>query len=546
VDRERRCTGLIRVAGIACVRGQPSESSSWTVNHQSRNEPLMALAPYYDRAAIAASQVVAGFDAEIFRAALQDLSVGIAFSEEAAGSPEGRAALDLAVRLLARLYPSLCIRPTGTAAEALAMELRGLALAINPDIAVSDTATVGLSLGLDTPSWQKSIYVGCDAWVGRISLTTPLSVGASNIPYGAGVAVCLAASAIFRTLLDSSAAQPEAAELSCLDGVIPIQIDAPPEGGWPVAARTVLVGAGAIGQAVTWALARSPLRGTVHIVDDESIDPSNLQRYVLSTIADVGKPKASFAAEYLDREQKDIDGQLRAAPIDQDWVTALRQAGHCWDSALAAVDTAAARRAIQATLPRWAANAWTQPGDLGVSDHNFNQGACIACLYLPTGTSPNEDQIIAAALGVPEHVNLVRNLLYLHQPPPADLLELIASRLAVNKEQLVDFQTRSIRDLYVKGVCGGDVLPLRSGPVGVDVHVPLAHQSALAGILLAARLTRRAAGVELPGTEVTRLDVRADPPAQPTQRAGKDPRGLCLCQDPDYVAAYLSCRAPRP
>jgi hypothetical protein len=504
----------------------------------------MALASYYDRAAIAASQVIAGFDAEVFRTASQDLSVGIAFSDKAAASPEGRAGLDLAVRLLARLYPSLCIRATGTGTEALAAELSGLALAINPDIALSESATVGISLGLDSPSWEQSVYVGCDAWVGRISLATALSVGASNSPYGAGAAVCLAASAIFRILLDSSASQPEAAELSCLDGTNLIQIDGPSKNGWPIPARTVLVGAGAIGQAATWALSRSPLQGTVHIVDHEPIDLSNLQRYLLGTPADVGALKASFAAEYLDRHQKGMGGQLRAVPVNHDWVQALAEIGHHWDIALAAVDSASIRRAIQAALPLWTANAWTQPGDLGVSDHDFIAGACIACLYLPTGATRNEDEIIATALGIPEQVNMVRALLYLGQPPPPELLQLIASRLAVDEDLLVDFSTRGIRDLYVQGICGGAVLPLRSGPVGVDVHVPLAHQSALAGILLAARLTRRAAGVELAGTEITRLDIRTDPPARPTQLASKDPRGLCLCQDSDYVAAY-SYRAPR-
>lgn len=40
---------------------------------------------------------------------------------------------------------------------------------------------------------------------------------------------------------------------------------------------------------------------------------------------------------------------------------------------------------------------------------------------------------------------------------------------------------------YIEGLCGGAVLPLqRTGRPRQDVHVPIAHQSALAGVLLAA------------------------------------------------------------
>jgi hypothetical protein len=499
----------------------------------------MALATYYERVAIAAAQAVAGFDADVFRAAVQDTSIGIAFGEQATRSPEGRAALDLSVRLVARLYPTLSIRATGPDAEQLAARLQALALAINPGIDITDEASVGITVGADGPTWDQTIYTGCDAWTGRISLTTAVPVGDSYVPFGAGAAACLAASAVFRILLDRSAPDPADATLSCLDGADPHLLDSPPPDGWVVPERTVLVGAGAIGQAATWALARSPLQGTIHVVDHETVEESNLQRYVLSTPKEIGKPKASFAASYLDAGPgRPSEFRLTTVPIDQEWVTALADTGHDWDAALAAVDSASARRAVQAALPLWTANAWTQPGDLGVSDHNFITGACIACLYLPTGTTRNEDEIVAAALGVPELVVLIRTLLHTGEPPPLDLLQLIATRLNVDVTRLTAFQTRGIRDLYVVGICGGAVLPLQSGPVNVNVHVPLAHQSALAGVLLAARLVRRSAGIALTTTEVTRLDIRQDPPARPTQLAAKDPRGICICQDHDYVITY--------
>jgi hypothetical protein len=500
----------------------------------------MALAGYYDKAAIAAAQVVAGFDADTFRGALEGTSVGLSFGQEAAGSGEGRAALDLAIRLLARLYPTLSLRPRGAVAETLAVELGALAQAINPRLDVADNAPIGIAVGADAPGWPAvTVFVGSDAWTGRVSLTSPLSVGPSQVSFGAGAASCLAASAVFRLLLDPTAPRPGTAELSCLDGVAPVALEPPPTQGWPLPNRTVLVGAGAIGQAATWALARSPLRGTIVVVDNESIDNGNLQRYVLATPTDLVQPKATYAAGNINNTRtSDHPGRLVAEPSDTDWVEALSAFGHNWDAALVAVDSAHARRAVQAALPIWACNAWTQPGDLGVSDHNFLNGACISCLYLPTGPGLNEDELVAAALGVPDLVTDVRTLLHSAAPPAPAFLAAIGARLGVNDGVLAPFGSRSIRDLYVEGICGGTVLPLRSGAVHADVHVPLAHQSALAGVLLAARLARRAAGFTSPTTEVTQLDVRRDPTPRPTHPAEKDPRGICICQDLDYVAAY--------
>ena len=53
--------------------------------------------------------------------------------------------------------------------------------------------------------------------------------------------------------------------------------------------------------------------------------------------------------------------------------------------------------------------------------------------------------------------------------------------------KLLPFEGRPLRTLYTEGFCGGAVIPLGDPerPAN-DVHVPLAHQSALAGVLLAA------------------------------------------------------------
>jgi hypothetical protein len=74
----------------------------------------------------------------------------------------------------------------------------------------------------------------------------------------------------------------------------------------------------------------------------------------------------------------------------------------------------------------------------------------------------------------------------------------------------------------------------RIGRPNQDVHVPIAHQSALAGVLLGARLVARAIGQVPDTTEVTRIDVLRPLAAYLTQPMQKDARGICICQDKVY------------
>jgi adenylyltransferase/sulfurtransferase len=61
-------------------------------------------------------------------------------------------------------------------------------------------------------------------------------------------------------------------------------------------ARVLVVGAGGLGSPLILYLAAAGI-GTIGIVDDDSVDLSNLQRQVAHTTARVGQPKAASAAE---------------------------------------------------------------------------------------------------------------------------------------------------------------------------------------------------------------------------------------------------------
>jgi hypothetical protein len=488
----------------------------------------MALADFYARGALAASQVLAGFDEQAFAAKLGATPVGLAFDAETVASGEGAALIDMLVGLLARLYPTLAIDP----AHATAIDL---ARQVNPgiDIAAPDRATIGVAVGPTDRRFTTTVFAGSDGWDALIDDTRPQAVGASANPMGAGAAACLAAGAIFRVVFGEGSVD-SALRLSAWLGDSGAAPDEAPAENWQIG-EVVLVGAGAIGNGAVWALSRAPARGHVHIVDDEPIDLGNLQRYVLAMRGDEHAVKADLAAAQFTGDA------LTATPHPQSWGAFVTEHGYRWQQALLALDSAQARRDVQGSLPRHIVNAWTQPGDLGVSNHSAfgGQGACVACLYLPDAAAQNEDELVAGALAIPHRLQEVRTLLHTGAGVDPGLLADVAAGLGQPVEEVMRFAGQPVRDLYVRGVCGGALLPLgRAGRPDDAVHVPLAHQSALAGVLLAAAAVRQAVESPPKVTRVTRLNVLRPVGVSLNQPARRRGDGRCLCEDPDFLAAY--------
>jgi hypothetical protein len=136
---------------------------------------------------------------------------------------------------------------------------------------------------------------------------------------------------------------------------------------------------------------------------------------------------------------------------------------------------------------------------LGISRHTFiGDQACLACLYLPTRQQKNEDELIAEAIGLPEEKLTVRRMLVTNEPLDKSHLIKIAEATKVDVEKLLQFEGRPLRSFYSQAVCGGVLLTLGAEPATQRrVEVPMAFESALAGILLAAELVAKAARLRI-------------------------------------------------
>ena len=487
----------------------------------------MAVPEYFRRNAVAVSQALSGLDEQLLQSRLRDVCIGVTVGTDAR-TTEGQATLDLLVRLLARLYPALAIRDEENGE--FATKLRQLAQRINPRIDLLGEPTVEVIIGSAQvrPSALRTVFVGSRGWTAKLSTRGPQECGNSNNPFGAGLAACLVAADVFRHVFLPA---------TTLCGDFEFRIP-PAAGGAHGPANVegnvgnlVLVGAGAIGNGAVWALSRAGVQGSIDIVDHESVDLGNLQRYVLTERKDEKKPKAQFLVDAF-------SGSLTADAHECTLAEFLPTRRHRVDNLLLALDSARDRRAAQASLPRRVGNAWTQPNDLGVSSHDFLRGACVSCLYLPNGTHKNQDEIVAGAFGVPDRLMQVRDLLHRNAGAPRDLLEAIATALNLPLQNLMVFEHRSLWELYTEGFCGGAVIPLgESGRLTNDVHVPLAHQSAMAGLLLAAVGVAMGAGARV-SSVVTQYDVLKPQERFQVYPVAKDDRGICVCQDPDYVDIY--------
>ncbi len=504
----------------------------------------MALAPFFDRARQSAAQVLRDFDVDAFERRLNEVTVTIAFDSES-GSPEGGAALDLAARLIARLYPRVRILQlvaTDGVAEALSNTMRS----INPDIEIVEGEVSGRQIAVVLGSTRldagTTIYMGSDRWLARVSTTEPVGSGNSDNPFGAGAAACIALANVFRSVFGDMMAHSELdadVRLSLLNfesGSRAKNADLP--AGLDLGV-VQLVGVGAIGNAFVWAATRlKAITGDLHLIDHEDVDLTNLQRYVLPGTADVGRTKVMLAAGLFE------GSAITATPFVATWADYVAGIGNYrFERVAVALDTARDRIQVQSSLPHRIYNAWTQTGDLGVSRHNFeNEEACLACLYLPTAVLRNEDEIVAEELGLEgiEQVQRVRGMLYFGEPVGEAFVKEIAALTKVNEGALLTLAHLPLKAFRQKAICGSLIMRAADGS-SADLEVPMAFQSALAGIMLAAEVVASSGSVRSMSVATRSLiNLMRPVPERITstvlKRVTDAPK--CMCQDVDYQTVF--------
>jgi hypothetical protein len=520
----------------------------------------MSLPPFLTRIQNAAGPLLGGLSESELGEHLEGTTLVLEIDPEAAEDGAHRAGFLLAVNLGARLYPRIGIDAT----EELTEAARELARSINP------SCTFGLPLGRAMVlSWRGGVpngdrvTVATEEWSAIVDGEQPAQRGAN--PLAGMAAAALGIGELFRALFcdrlshGRTAATPFRLDLLTLD----TPKDAPPLPDQINLGTVHLAGCGAVGQAFVAALRELPVSGTLVAVDHETLDEGNLQRYLLGGAADVGIAKPILIEGALG------EGDLAVEPVATLWGADERSAPGR-ETVISALDSKQGRIELQGGLPREIFNAWTQPEDIGVSRHqHFGEDPCLACLAWPTRARPSQSTMIAEALGEHElRVNhYLGNNVPVGQPLPApmirgtrrlplpenastwaerSLLTDLIERYELPREPFEALAGLMVEQLYQDAVCAGMLIEHGSERER-DVSVPLAHQSALAGILLASALVSdrvpelRALRSEAP---ISKYDVLRGGDQHWPRPRGREER--CICSDPDFLAAYTKRWGDQP
>jgi molybdopterin-synthase adenylyltransferase len=154
-----------------------------------------------------------------------------------------------------------------------------------------------------------------------------------------------------------------------------------------LAARVLIIGAGGLGSPAALYLGSAGV-GHITVVDDDTVDMTNLQRQVAHTVASVGSPKVHSIAQAIAR----LNPQVRVTAVQQRAnAELLNQLVAQADVVLDCCDNFTTRHAINAACvahqkPLVSGAAIRFDGQVSVYDARDALSPCYACVFPPEAT----------------------------------------------------------------------------------------------------------------------------------------------------------------
>lgn len=168
-------------------------------------------------------------------------------------------------------------------------------------------------------------------------------------------------------------------------------------------AHAVIFGMGGLGTPAAQYLAAAGV-GRLTLADPDVVELSNLQRQILYTQQDIGKPKVACAARRLQAMNPDIQIDTLQARLDEKQLAEVISGATV---VLGATDSFSSRFAISdaclgASVPLVNGAAIKMSGQLSVYDYRQRGGPCYRCLYSEDRadqTSCHESGILGPVVG---------------------------------------------------------------------------------------------------------------------------------------------------
>ena len=278
-------------------------------------------------------------------------------------------------------------------------------------------------------------------------------------------------------------------------------------------------GAGGVASATGWALGLLPLAGTPHLVDDDHIDETNLNRHLTANHEDSGAAKVDLLGAVLEAA-----GACPRVHVCR-WDAVSEEIKHTTRLGVISVDDDAARRAFQLDMPQWVLNGGTaDTGFYQVTSHDFLTDACLGCIAHGDQVSFGAEHSAARRLGLPRE--RLRGLIERDDPLPDDILACLSA------EDAARLRGKSGRTIL--RIACGELAPLPDAPA---VSAPML--SAAPGVVLGAEIakwgTTGQLGLRAPENALN-TSILSGPHKSWLWRRAKRP--ACTCTDESYRAFY--------
>ncbi len=222
-----------------------------------------------------------------------------------------------------------------------------------------------------------------------------------------------------------------------------------------VAGRALVIGAGGLGSPVALYLGTAGV-GTLTLVDDDSVDLTNLQRQIAHRVSRIGQPKVGSAAASV----LEINPEVRVVALaERVGAERLDELAAQADVVVDCSDNFATRHAVNAACvhrrrPLVAGAAIGFDGQISVYDTRNSAAPCYACLFPPDGAF---EETRCATMGV--FAPLVGIIGSMQAAEALKLLAGIGTSLA-GRLQMLDARAMEWNEVRVRRdpgcpVCGG-------------------------------------------------------------------------------------------
>lgn len=220
-------------------------------------------------------------------------------------------------------------------------------------------------------------------------------------------------------------------------------------------AHALIIGAGGLGSPAALYLASAGV-GTITLVDDDTVDLTNLQRQILHTTERVGQAKVHSGANAIAQINPEIKVHALQERLEGERLAQLIANANV---VLDCSDNFATRHAVnqhcmQAGVPLVSGAAIRFDGQISVFDPRDPQSPCYACVFPP---DQQFDEVLCSTMGVfAPLVGIIGSM------QAAEALKLIAGvgkslagRLLLLDGQTMEWTTMGIARNMECAVCGG-------------------------------------------------------------------------------------------